>query len=129
MKPDLVIGVKDVRASAMWYEQVFQWKARHGGEEFEVLTQQGSEVMLCLHKWGTHEHPTLRAPSDTPGNGLILYFRTPQMHAIRARMEKLGFPVVEEVHLNPNSGIEEFSFRDPDGYYITASADHTFGLA
>lgn len=128
MKPDPIIAVENVRASAKWYEQVFAWKARHGGEEFEVLTHDGNEVMLCLHKWGSHEHPTLQDPDIKPGNGLILYFRTPKMHAIRANLSKLDHPVEEEVHLNPNSRMEEFSFRDPDGYYITVSADHAFGL-
>jgi hypothetical protein len=28
----------------------------------------------------------------------------------------------EEPHLNPNAGTNEFSLRDPDGYYVTISA-------
>jgi hypothetical protein len=28
----------------------------------------------------------------------------------------------EEPHTNPNTRTEEFSLRDPDGYYVTISA-------
>jgi hypothetical protein len=28
----------------------------------------------------------------------------------------------EEPHLNPNTETQEFSVRDPDGYYVTISA-------
>ena len=28
----------------------------------------------------------------------------------------------EEPHLNPNTGTNEFTLRDPDGYYVTVSA-------
>ena len=28
----------------------------------------------------------------------------------------------EEPNLNPNTGTDEFSLRDPDGYYVTISA-------
>ena len=28
----------------------------------------------------------------------------------------------EDPHLNPNTRTEEFSLRDPDGYYVTISA-------
>jgi hypothetical protein len=35
--------------------------------------------------------------------------------ALVARLE-------EEPHMNPNSRTEEFSLRDPDGYYVTISS-------
>jgi len=57
--------------------------------------------------------------SVTPGNGLILYFRTGSMEGIRNNVTKLGWPVEEEVHLNQNSTNREFSLRDPNGYYLT----------
>jgi hypothetical protein len=28
----------------------------------------------------------------------------------------------EEPHVNPNTGTQEFSLRDPDGYFVTVSA-------
>jgi len=35
--------------------------------------------------------------------------------ALVARLE-------EEPHVNPNTETEEFSLRDPDGYYVTINA-------
>ena len=33
-------------------------------------------VLLCLHEWGAHEHPSLTSPHYAkPGNGLLLFFR------------------------------------------------------
>jgi hypothetical protein len=39
----------------------------------------------------------------------------PRARALVARLE-------EEPHVNPNTGTEEFSLRDPDGYYVTINA-------
>lgn len=33
-------------------------------------------ILLCLHQWAAHEHPTLMSPDEgIPGNGLIWFFR------------------------------------------------------
>ena len=82
-KIDPIIAVKDVEASSKWYQQIFGFTRIHGGNEFAVLVSENDESLLCLHKWGEHEHPTMTNPIITPGNGLILYFRTENMKAIR----------------------------------------------
>jgi predicted enzyme related to lactoylglutathione lyase len=125
-KLDPIIAVKDVAASSKWYQSLFGWKSKHGGDEFDVLTQSDGEIMLCLHMWGTHEHPTMKDPGITPGNGLILYFRTDDMDTIRKNAEKMGIPPEEEIHLNENSQKKEFSLRDPDGYYLSITEYHTY---
>jgi len=65
-------------------------------------------------------------PGITPGNGLILYFRTENMNVIRQNVEKIGGFIVEDIHLNPNSRKKEFSLRDPDGYYLTITEFHKY---
>ncbi len=82
--------------------------------------------LICLHKWEEHQHPTMTNPSITPGNGLILYFRTENMNVIRQNAEKIGGFIVEDIHLNPNSTKKEFSLRDPDGYYLTITEFHKY---
>ena len=62
----------------------------------------------------------------TPGNGLILYFRTDNMNVIRQNVEKIGGSVEEGIHLNTNSTKKEFSLRDPDGYYLTITEFHKY---
>lgn len=125
-KIDPIISVKDVEASSGWYQSVFGWKSIHGGNTFDVLTDKNNEILLCLHKWGEHGHPTMMNPDNMPGNGLILYFRTEDMSAIRKNIEKSGYPVEEDIHLNPNSTKKEFSLRDPDGYYLTITEFHLY---
>lgn len=126
MKVDPIIAVKDVETSSKWYQSVFGWKGMHGGNEFEVLVAKDDEIMLCLHKWGAHEHPSMTDPSISPGNGLILYFRIENMDEIRQNVDQAGFPVESEIQLSPNSRKREFSLRDPDGYYLTVSEFHQF---
>ena len=125
-KSDPIIAVKDVEASSEWYQSVFGCKSMHGGQEFDILVSENDEVLLCLHKWGEHEHPTLADPATTPGNGLILYFRTDRMEDVRENVRKMGGPVAREVQLNPNSLKREFSLTDPDGYYLTVTEYHRY---
>jgi predicted enzyme related to lactoylglutathione lyase len=125
-KLDPIIAVRNIETSSKWYQSIFNWKSMHGGNHFEVLVSEDDEVCICLHPWGTHGHPTMKDPDVTPGNGLILYFRTENMDAIRQNVEKMGAAVEEDIHLNPNSKKMEFSLRDPDGYYITVSEFHKY---
>ena len=126
IKIDPIIAVKDVEASSRWYQQVFGFRKKHGGDEFAVLVSENDEILLCLHKWGEHHHPTMTNPGIIPVNGLILYFRTEDMNTLRQNVEKIGGVVEEEIHLNPNSLKMEFSIRDPDGYYLTITDFHKY---
>jgi predicted enzyme related to lactoylglutathione lyase len=126
LKIDPILAVNDMEASVKWYKSVFGWQRMHGGNEFATLVSDNKEVMLCLHAWGEHGHPTMIDPDSTPGNGLILYFRTDAMNAIRQNVKKMGAPIEDDIHLNPNSRQLEFSLRDPDGYYLTITEYHIY---
>jgi len=79
--------------------------------------------VLCLHRWGAHEHPFLLSPDDAaPGNGLLLFFRVDDYDLALERAGTLVDRLDEEPHVNPNTRSREFSLRDPDGYYVTFSA-------
>lgn len=123
---DPIIAVKDVDASSLWYQQLFGFKDTHEGADFAVLQSENDEIILCLHKWGEHNHPSLTDQSITPGNGLLLYFRTENMNTIYQNALKAGCGIEEEIHLNPNSLKKEFSFRDPDGYFLTVTEFHKY---
>lgn len=69
----------------------------------------------------------MKNPNITPGNGLILYFRTENMEEIIENLEKMNYAFEAEIELNPNSGKKEFSIIDPNGYYLTISEFHKFG--
>lgn len=125
-KIDTIIAVKDVPASARWYQALFNLRNTHGGEHFAVLTNQTDDIMICLHKWGEHEHPTMTDEETTAGNGLILYFKTDDLKGVHKKAITLGYQTEEELHLNPNSRRMEFALRDPDGYFIIVTEYHEY---
>ena len=119
-----IIGVSDVAASFKWYQSLFgQAETSPGHDHFGQILDSDGTVLLCLHSWGAHEHPTLMsADAATPGNGLLLFFRVDDFATALARARTLVTRFEEEPHVNPNTGTNEFSLRDPDGYYVTISA-------
>lgn len=125
-KIDPIIAVRDIVTSVAWYQSVFDCKRKHGGDDFAVLVDHNDEVLICLHKWGQQEHPTMTNPDIVPGNGLIFYYKTDDMESIRRRIESIDYPVEDDIHVNPNSGKKEFSLRDQDGYYWIVTEYHTY---
>ena len=120
-RTETIIGVLDVERSSTWYQQLLNCKGKHGGPVFEILADQDDTVLLCLHQWGEHEHPSLTSPQVTPGNGLILYFRVDKLDGIWKNAQALNPEVEYPPRLNQNSGKREFSLRDLDGYYVSVS--------
>ncbi len=119
-----IIGVGDVPRSCEWYQTLFGQPVTPPAHDYfgQILDSDGT-VLLCLHKWGAHEHPSLmRADHGTPGNGLLLFFRVDDFDLALQRARSLASRFEEEPHLNANTGTDEFSLRDPDGYYVTISA-------
>jgi len=123
---DPIIAVKDVESSSEWYQTVFQLTSKHGGKEFDILADKHDEVLLCLHKWDEHNHPSMLSTDMTPGNGLILYFRVENLEQVRENLRTLDYDVEEEIQVSHNSRRKEFSLRDPDGYYLTIAEFHTY---
>jgi catechol 2,3-dioxygenase-like lactoylglutathione lyase family enzyme len=119
-----IIAVKDVRASFKWYQSLFgQPETAPAHEYFGQLLDSDGTVLLCLHEWGAHEHPSLTSPEHaTPGNGLLLFFRVDDFELALERARGLVPRFEEEPNTNPGTGTAEFSLRDPDGYYVTISA-------
>ena len=57
-----------------------------GHDHFGQILDSDGTVLLCLHSWGAHEHPTLMSPdAATPGNGLLLFFRVDDFDMALAR--------------------------------------------
>ena len=119
-----IIGVDDVPRSFAWYQSLLGQPATPPAHDYfgQILDPDGT-VLLCLHRWGAHEHPSLTSPDyATPGNGLLLFFRVDDFDLALQRARSLVSQLEEEPHINPNTRTMEFSLRDPDGYYVTISA-------
>lgn len=116
-----IIGVKDVKKSAQWYQELLGCKGLHGGDHFEMLADEDGNLFLCLHLWGEHDHPTLTKPIDQNGNGLILYLRVDDLDKVWKNAQHLKATIEAAPNLNKNSGKQEFALRDLDGYYLLIS--------
>ena len=119
-----IIGVGDVARSFRWYQSLFgQPATRPAHDDFGQIPDTDGAVLLCLHQWGAHEHPSLMSPDlAKPGNGLLLFFRVDDFDMALPRARALVTGLEEEPRVNPRTGTREFSLRDPDGYYVTISA-------
>lgn len=119
-----IIGVADVVGSCKWYQSLLGLAQTAPAHDYfgQILDTDGT-VLLCLHAWGEHEHPSLASPDHAqPGNGLLLFFRVDDFDIALQSARALVTRLVEEPNMNPSTGTLEFSFRDPDGYYVTISA-------
>ncbi len=119
-----IIGVRDVPASFAWYQALLgRPEGAPAHDHFGQIVDDDGTVLLCLHRWGDHAHPTLmRAEIAPPGNGLLLFFRVDDYQAALGRARALVARFVEEPHVNPNTQTPEFSLRDLDGFHVTISA-------
>lgn len=119
-----IVGVSDVPASFKWYQSLLGLPVTAPAHDYfgQILDTDGT-VLLCLHGWGAHDHPTLTSPDRAqPGNGLLLFFRVDDFDAALGRARALVARLEEEPHVNPATGTMEFALRDPDRYYVMISA-------
>jgi catechol 2,3-dioxygenase-like lactoylglutathione lyase family enzyme len=119
-----IIGVADVPQSFDWYQSLLGLpETAPAHDDFGQIIDTDGTVLLCLHQWGAHGHPSLTSPHDAkPGNGPLLFFRVDNFDVALPKARTLVRQLEEELHVNPNTGTWEFSLRDPDGYYVTISA-------
>lgn len=118
-----ILGVCDVAVSTAWYQWLLGQPAAppaHG--HFGMISDTDGTVLVCVHAWGAHEHPTLTEPAVRDGNGLLLFFRVTDYEACLLRVRTAGATLEQGPLMNPNTGTLEFSLRDPDGYYVSISA-------
>jgi len=119
-----IIGVRDVPLSFKWYQSLFgQPDTAPAHDYWGQIRDSDGTVLLCLHQWGSHEHPSLMSPDKArPGNGLLLFFRVDDFDLALQRVRALVPRLDEEPHVNPATGTKEFALRDPDGYCVMVSA-------
>ncbi len=121
-----IIGVKDVAASFKWYQSLLGLpKSSPEHDFFGQIVDDDGTILLCLHSWGEHDHPSLTSPDRAgPGNGLLLFFRVDNFEVCLTNARELQAQFEEEPNLNPSTGTMEFSLRDLDGYYVTISSSN-----
>jgi catechol 2,3-dioxygenase-like lactoylglutathione lyase family enzyme len=120
----IIIGVQDVARSHHWYQSLLGVpESAPAHSYFSQICDSDGTVLLCLHEWGSHDHPTLTSPeAASPGNGLILFFRVDDFDTCLIRARQFVTRLEEEPNVNPATGTLEFAVRDLDGYYDMVSA-------
>lgn len=105
--------IRSRERSRSWYQSLFgQPETRPGHADFGQILDSDGTVLLCLHRWGAHEHPSLMSRDEgTPGNGLLLFFRVDDFDMALKRARALVARLEEEPHANPNTRTKEFSLR------------------
>ncbi|MHC6201430.1 VOC family protein [Elizabethkingia miricola] len=101
VRTETIIAVKNVSASSAFYQKLLECSSAHGGETFEILKDDNT-VILCLHKWGEHEHSTM-------------------IDAEKENAKNMHTSIEKEIHYNENSLKNQFILRDPDNYYLIIS--------
>lgn len=118
-----IIGVADVPRSFTWYLSLLGLPGTQPAHDYFGTVEADGTVLLCLHRWGDHDHPPLASPDlAQPGNGLLLFLRVDDFDQALSRARSLVIALEEEPHVNTNTGTREFALRDPDGYYVMVSA-------
>ena len=126
IKPQPMIAVSDVQASARFYMALLGAVSGHGGDEYEQLLVEG-RLVLQLHDCRPDaNHGPLRDLDTPPGNGVILWFVTDDFEAQLARVQAMGAPLDREPSQNPFSRSMELWLHDPDGYQIVIAGPSKF---
>ena len=123
MNVEPMITVRDVEVSSRFYQRVLDAQSGHGGREYEQIVREGA-LLLQLHHRDAHEHPHLLDEKVAVGNGVVLFFRTPEFEAAVARLQEAGAEILEEPHVNPLAGHRECLFLDPDGYKVAFASPY-----
>lgn len=123
MQPQPMIAVSDVAASSRWYQTLLGAEIEvRGGDSYARLAYDGLPI-LQLHAWEGDEHPYLGdREGRSYGNGVALWFATPEFDAAIERARALEASILEGPYLNSRARQRECWFRDPDGYVVVLAS-------
>jgi len=72
-----IIGVSDVPSRFKWYQSLFgQPETQPVHADFGQILDSDGTVLLCLHQWGAHEHPSLMSSDRATRNNSLNLAKT-----------------------------------------------------
>ena len=113
--------VKDLEASATYYEKVFGFRREYVGgspPEFAILSRDGQAIMLRLV-------PTAQqiSPNEQQGGTWDVFFWVRDVRALHSELAGKGADVVYGPLVQKAYNMEEFAVRDRDGYVLGFGQD------
>jgi catechol 2,3-dioxygenase-like lactoylglutathione lyase family enzyme len=108
--------VKDVAASAAYYERVFGFRresAAGSPPEFAIVTRDGLPIMLRLVPASQEV-----MPNERQGGTWDVFFWVQDVRALHAELTASGADVVYGPIVQQAYQMEEFAVRDRDGYVL-----------
>jgi len=124
VRPQPLLAVRDVRASARWYATLLgatrtsELMASDHDHLYDRLLVDGA-LVLQLHSWEDEAHPNLvDRDGGRNGHGVLVWFELDDLDAAVERARALRAEVVEDVHVNPAPRHRELWLRDLDGYLV-----------
>jgi catechol 2,3-dioxygenase-like lactoylglutathione lyase family enzyme len=124
MRPQPLICVRDVEASARWYQRLLGCESSQGGHgyEYKRLFSEG-RLILQLHRWDVeHDHGPIGDENLAHGNGVLLWFEIDDFDAAVARAREMQIEMKHPPHRNPRPNHWECWLSDPDGYSVVLAS-------
>lgn len=118
MKPQPLISVRDVPASARFYCNLLGANPGHGGDDYEQILID-DELVLQLHSPEADDNHDALVNHAVPfGNGVVLWFETSDFPALLDRVARYEIVLDREPFENVYANQMECWLRDPDGYQV-----------
>lgn len=125
VRPQPLIAVRNVRASARWYQQLLGLEAlpEHSHRDMYDRLYRAGQLVLQLHAWDEHDHPNLANADAAPvGHGVLLWFEVDDFDSVVERAGVLRAQIIDGPLFNPRPKHRELGLRDPDGYVVVAAS-------
>jgi len=125
VRPQPLIAVRNVRASARWYQQLLGLEAlpEHNHRDMYDRLYRAGQLVLQLHAWDEHDHPNLANADAAPvGHGVLLWFEADDFDSVVERAGALRARIIDGPLFNPRPKHRELGLRDPDGYVVVAAS-------
>jgi len=125
VRPQPLIAVRNVRASARWYQQLLGLEAlpEHNHRDMYDRLYRAGQLVLQLHAWDEHDHPNLANADAAPvGHGVLLWFEADDFDSVVERAGALRAQIIDGPLFNPRPKHRELGLRDPDGYIVVAAS-------
>lgn len=121
MRNIALITVRDVEASARWYEDTLGLHSAHGGDEYDILVDDDGPLLQLHGMLEDMNHGALRDETIPVANGVLIWLQTEKIEQVIEHLQQTQVPLEKEPYTNPFSGAREVWLSDPDGYPLVIS--------